>query len=124
MNETTPTILVADDDADVRMLVAAVLRNAGYWVAPARDGLEALAIAAHRTLHGAVLDITMPGIGGLEVCRTLRGGEATRDLPILLLSSLAEETDIERGYDEGASHYMPKPFKPRELVATVRSLLN
>lgn len=124
MSVETAAILVADDDADVRMLVAAVLRSAGYVVALARDGREAVEIATDRVLRGAVLDITMPRMSGLEVCRTLRDGEATRHLPIVLLSSLADQTDVERGYSEGASRYMPKPFKPRELLATMRALVN
>ena len=117
-------ILVADDDPDIRTLVSAVLRAAGYAVVPARDGEEALALAAKHELRAAVLDVFMPRVGGLEVCRLLRGGEATCFLPIVLLSAHGDPDDFARGYEEGASRYMSKPFRPRELVAAVRELVN
>jgi DNA-binding response OmpR family regulator len=124
MSAALALILVADDDPDIRTLVSAVLRAAGYGVVPARDGEEALAVAATHELRAAVLDVFMPRIGGLEVCRTLRGGEATSALPIVLLSAHGEPDDFARGYEEGASKYMSKPFRPRELVAAVRELVN
>lgn len=117
-------ILVADDDPDIRTLVSAILRAAGFAVIPARDGEEALALAASHELRAAVLDVFMPRVGGFEVCRTLRGGEATSALPIVLLSAHGEPDDFARGYEEGASRYVAKPFRPRELVAAVRELVN
>ena len=119
-----PPILVADDDPDIRTLVTAVLRGAGFAVVAARDGAEALALAASHELCAAVLDVFMPRVGGLEVCRALRGGEATSALPILLLSAHGEPDDVARGYEEGASQYMSKPVRPRELVAAVRELVS
>ena len=117
-------ILVADDDPDIRALVSAVLRAAGYVVVPARDGEEALALAAVHELGAAVLDVFMPRVGGFEVCRTLRDGKATSALPIVLLSARGEPDDFARGYEEGASRYMSKPFRPRELVAAVNELVS
>lgn len=124
MSAALAPILVADDDPDIRTLVSAVLRAAGFAVIPARDGEEALALAATHRFRAAVLDVFMPRVGGLEVCRTLRDGETTSALPIVLLSARGEPDDFARGYEQGASRYMSKPFRPRELVAAVRELLN
>lgn len=124
MTANLASILVADDDPDIRTLVGAVLRGAGFAIVPARDGEEALALAAAHELRAAVLDVLMPRVGGLEVCRALRGDKATSGLPIVLLSAHGEPDDVARGYEQGASRYMSKPFRPRELVAAVRELVS
>ena len=124
MSENGKLVLVADDEEDILALVGAVLRAAGFDVVEAHNGAEALAIATERALSAAVLDISMPEMDGLEVLRRLRAHELTGDLPIILLSALAQEADVARGYREGASRYLRKPFKPAELVAAVRELVN
>ena len=124
MSENGRLVLIADDEDDILALVGTVLRGAGFEVVEARDGAEALAIATERPLRAAVLDVSMPEMDGLEVLRRLRAHGPTCDLPIILLSALAQETDVERGYGEGASRYLRKPFKPAELVAAVRELVS
>jgi DNA-binding response OmpR family regulator len=120
---TSPLVLVADDDDDILMLVRATLTAAGYEVVTARDGAAALALLRERTPAAAVLDIAMPLLDGLEVLTQARADSATAELPIVLLSARAQENDVARGYDLGASRYVRKPFSPRELRAVVDELV-
>ena len=117
-----PLVVVADDEEDILMLVDATLRNAGFDVARARNGVEALELVRERSPRLAVLDVSMPELDGLEVLRRLREDERTATLPIVLLSALAQETDVARGYDVGASRYVRKPFRPAELATIARQL--
>lgn len=118
--ETVAEILVVDDDPNVREVVVAYLRQAGHSTAEAADGRAALT-AASTTTDLVVLDVMLPGLDGLEVCRTLRAEQP--QLPILMLSALGEEEDRIAGLDTGADDYLGKPFSPRELVLRVGSLL-
>ena len=113
-------ILVVDDEASVRKLVASYLDREGYQVLEAADGLEALKLA--RTQHPdlVVLDLMIPGIDGLEVCRILR---SETDIFIIMLTARTEETDKLLGLGLGADDYLTKPFSPRELVARVKAIL-
>jgi DNA-binding response OmpR family regulator len=117
-----PLVVVADDEDDILMLVDATLRSAGFDVARARNGAHALELVRERAPRLAVLDVSMPDVDGLEVLRRLRADETTADLPIVLLSARAQETDVARGYELGASRYVRKPFRPAELVAIAREL--
>jgi DNA-binding response OmpR family regulator len=117
-------VLVADDEEDILTLVGTVLRGAGFEVVEARDGAEALSLARERAPRAAVLDVSMPELDGLEVLQRLRDAPETRDVPVILLSALAQEADVARGYDAGAARYIRKPFKPAELVAAVRDVLS
>lgn len=123
MTTDAPVVVVADDDEDILMLVRAILTAAGYEVALARDGSAALALLHERRPAAAVLDIAMPGIDGLEVLTRVRADPATADLPVVLLSARAQENDVARGYELGASKYIRKPFSPRELVAAVSEIV-
>jgi two-component system, OmpR family, phosphate regulon response regulator PhoB len=116
-------ILVADDDEDILALVRAVLERSGHEVVAVADGVEALASVRRRRPDLAVLDITMPNLGGLEVLRRLRAEAETERLPVVLLSAQAQEGDVDRGFATGASAYVKKPFSPRELAARVAELL-
>jgi two-component system response regulator MtrA len=116
-------ILVADDDEDILALVKAVLERAGHEVAAVADGAEALAGVRARKPDLAILDITMPGLDGLEVLRRLRTDAATSALPIVLVSAQAQEADVALGFANGATAYVKKPFSPRELAARVAELL-
>ena len=116
-------VLVADDEEDILALVGTVLRGAGFEVVEARDGAEALALARERTPRAAVLDVSMPELDGLEVLQRLREAPETRELPVILLSALAQEADVARGYHAGAARYVRKPFRPAELVAAVREVV-
>jgi two-component system, OmpR family, response regulator MtrA len=118
-----PVVVVADDDEDILMLVRATLAGGGFEVVVARDGAAALALVAERRPAAAVLDIAMPELDGLEVLTRLRADPATADLPVVLLSARAQENDVARGYELGASRYIRKPFSPRELKAAVEEVL-
>jgi len=117
------TVLLAEDDMDIRDLVTFKLRQQGYEVRAFEDGLSALASARDDPPDLAVLDITMPGMSGLDVCRELRADPATSDVPIILLTARAQESDIETGFSVGADDYVVKPFSPRELVSRMQAVL-
>jgi two-component system phosphate regulon response regulator PhoB len=116
-------VLVADDDADIRDLVAFKLEQAGFDVITAEDGPGALSAAQQRIPDIAVLDISMPGMSGLDVCRMLRADPATADVMIIMLTARAQENDVEGGFSAGADDYLIKPFSPRELTTRVQALL-
>jgi two-component system, OmpR family, alkaline phosphatase synthesis response regulator PhoP len=118
-----PVVLIADDDPDILELVSLTLERDGYEVVRARNGEEALRLAAEREPHLAVLDLMMPGIDGCEVTRRLRAAENGRSLPILILTAFAEDRQAARALDAGADAYMKKPFSPRELLAKAGSLV-
>jgi CheY-like chemotaxis protein len=115
-------VVVADDDEDILMLVRATLSSGGYDVAVARNGAAALALLRERRPAAVVLDIAMPELDGLEVLARLRADPETADLPVVLLSARAQESDVARGYELGASKYVRKPFSPRELKDAVDEL--
>ena len=114
------TVLVVDDDRTVRDVVRRYLEHAGYRVAVAGDGEQALRIAAEAAPDLVVLDLMLPGIDGLEVCRRLR---ANGPVPVVMLTALGEEEDRIAGLRLGADDYVTKPFSPRELVLRVASVL-
>jgi DNA-binding response OmpR family regulator len=114
-------VLVVDDDATVRDVVARYLGDAGYRVDLAADGDEALRSAAANHPDGVVLDLLLPGTGGLAVCRALRATPTAA--AIIMLTALGEEDDRIRGLELGADDYVLKPFSPRELVLRVGSVL-
>jgi DNA-binding response OmpR family regulator len=119
-----PLVLIADDDPDILELVSLTLERDGYEVAQARNGEEALRIAAERQLHLAVLDLMMPGINGHEVTRRLRAAENGHyKVPILILSAFAEDRQAALALEAGADAYMRKPFSPRALLAKAGSLI-
>ena len=117
------SILVADDEPDVRTLVSTNLHNAGFHVIKADDGDSALSKARSQSPALAVLDVMMPGLTGIEVCRTLKADPSTASIAIVLLSSKADEIDRILGFEFGADDYVTKPFSPRELVLRVQSIL-
>jgi DNA-binding response OmpR family regulator len=116
-------ILVADDDPDIRDLVAFKLEQAGFDVTAVDNGLAALDAARAAPPDLVVLDVMMPGMSGIDVCRELRGDSATASLPIILLTARAQEGDVEVGFGAGADDYVVKPFSPRELVSRVEAVL-
>lgn len=123
MNEMMTTrnkILVVEDEASVRKLVTSYLKKDGYEVIEADDGDKAIKTARREHPDLIVLDIMLPGIDGLEVCRVLR---AESDVFVLMLTARTEETDKLVGLGIGADDYLTKPFSPRELVARVKAIL-
>ena len=116
-------VLVVDDDLELAALIAYAMRQAGYLVVEAHDGLEALAAAARESPDLVVLDVNLPRLSGLDVLRRLRATPATTATPVLLLTVRSAEEDQVLGLDLGADDYMAKPFSPRTLLARVRALL-
>ena len=113
-------ILVVDDDEALAEMIGIVLRNDGFEPTFAADGTSALP-AFHRERPDLVLlDLMLPGIDGIEVCRLIR---AESDVPIVMLTAKSDTADVVRGLESGADDYVPKPFKPAELVARVRARL-
>jgi two-component system alkaline phosphatase synthesis response regulator PhoP len=113
-------ILVVDDDDNVRRLVSAYLEREGYQVFEAADGAAALRAVELSAPDLVVLDLMLPGTGGLQVARRI---SAARELPILMLTARGGEDDVLRGFEAGADDYLIKPFSPRVLVARVRAIL-
>jgi DNA-binding response OmpR family regulator len=116
-------ILVVEDDPDIAALVTRYLDKAGFISDQASSGREALIAVAERPPDLVVLDLMLPQLDGLEVCRVLRGNEATAGLPIIMLTARADESERIVGLELGADDYLAKPFSPAELVARVRALL-
>jgi two-component system, OmpR family, alkaline phosphatase synthesis response regulator PhoP len=116
-------ILVAEDDRDIADLIAHYLRRQGWEPHVVAAGDEAVAYAKRHPVDIVVLDLMLPGLSGLEVCRVLRGDKTTEAVPIIMVTARAEETDRIVGLDIGADDYLAKPFSPNELVARVRALL-
>jgi two-component system OmpR family response regulator len=118
--DPTPHILVVDDDREIRDLLSRFLERQGMRVTAARDAREARKLWPLGRYHLVVLDLMMPGESGLDFARWLRGQE---DVPIVMLTAMAEETDRIVGLELGADDYVTKPFNPRELVARIRAVL-
>lgn len=119
-----PLVLVADDDPDILALVAYRLERAGYDVVTADDGEQALALAQERLPALAVLDVTMPRMTGYDVTRQLRALDATKHIPVILLTARVQEADVARGFEAGADDYIKKPFSPQELHDRVQTILD
>jgi len=117
------TILVVEDEEDIRELLRYNLEKEGYRVLGAATGEEALQLVRDRLPDLLVLDLMLPGLDGLEVCRRIRGKEDIRGLPILMLTAKGEEADIVAGLELGADDYLTKPFSPRVLLARLRAVL-
>src|SRR5262245_19503870 len=115
-------ILIAEDDRDIAELIALYLRKSGWSTHVVSTGTEALLYVRQHPVDTVILDIMMPGLSGLEVCRALRADRATAAIPIIMVTARAEETDRIIGLDLGADDYIAKPFNPNELVARVRAL--
>jgi two-component system, OmpR family, alkaline phosphatase synthesis response regulator PhoP len=116
-------ILVVEDEEDILELIEFNLKKEGYQVATATSGEKAIDLARRNPPQLILLDIMLPGMDGLEVCKLLKHDPATMQVPIVMLTAKGEESDIITGLEIGADDYMTKPFSPRVLVARVRNLL-
>ncbi|MQA73137.1 MAG: response regulator [Solirubrobacterales bacterium] len=117
-------ILVADDDDDVRDLVAFRLKRAGFAVIEAGDGREALEAARERRPDLCLLDVMMPSLDGYEVTRELRASAGLERVPVVLLTASVQDAAVSKGFEAGADDYIKKPFSPQELLARVSSMLD
>lgn len=113
-------ILIVDDDGQIRQLLAAFLRDNGFDVVLARDGVEMRDAIRQAPTDLVVLDLMLPGTGGLELCRELRRAST---VPVIMLTARGDETDRIVGLEVGADDYLAKPFNPRELLARIRAVL-
>jgi two-component system phosphate regulon response regulator PhoB len=118
-----PYVLIVEDEEPIVTLLRYNLEEAGFEVAAATDGEEALLLIGERKPELILLDWMLPSVSGLEVCRQIRRRTDTRDTPIIMLTAKSEEGDRIRGLDSGADDYITKPFSPAEVVARVRAVM-
>jgi len=123
VSASKPTILLVEDEPAQRAVLAYNLKSEGFEVIEAEDGEEALVMAQDSLPDLVLLDWMLPHVSGLEVCRRLKSGKATRALPVIMLSARSEELDKVRGLETGADDYMVKPYSVAELMARVRKEL-
>ncbi|PON16061.1 DNA-binding response regulator [Candidatus Entotheonella serta] len=116
-------VLVVDDEPELQELVRYKLSKAGYQVSCAGSGEQALSAIQDRVPDLVVLDVLLPGIDGLDVCKTLKQNTQTFAIPIIMLTARSEEADIVTGLELGADDYLTKPFSPRVLLARVKAAL-
>jgi len=122
-SEPRRTVLVVEDEPHIRDLVCLHLNVEGFACVPAATGTEALDLAGRQPFDLIVLDLMLPGVDGLSVCRAVRRDSVNRDVPILMLTARREEADKVVGLDSGADDYLTKPFGIRELLARVRAVM-
>jgi CheY-like chemotaxis protein len=113
------TVLVADDEDDIRDLIAFRLQSVGYDVVTADNGHEALAVARRRLPDLMVLDVGMPGMDGIEVCHRVHEDPVTAEIPVIMVSARAQRTDIDLAYAAGADDFLVKPFQPTILIQRI-----
>src|SRR5881392_124455 len=123
MTAMTTRILIVEDDPDIADLIAGYLGKAGFTTERSASGREALRAIAARAPDLLVLDLMLPHVDGLEICRAVRTNEKTAAIPIIMLTARGEESDRIVGLEIGADDYLSKPFSPNELVARVRALV-
>jgi two-component system phosphate regulon response regulator PhoB len=117
------TVLVVDDERDILELISYNLENEGYSVSTVETGEDALRMARETHPELIVLDLMLPGMNGIEVCKRLKQDAATRSIPVLMLTAKSAPNDVVNGLDIGADDYVTKPFSPSVLVARVRAVL-
>ncbi len=117
------TILVVDDERDIVELIDYNLTRAGYTVLREYDGEAAFSTAGRRRPDLVILDLMLPGIDGVDVCKQLKASDATAGIPIIMLTARTEEADVVLGLELGADDYVTKPFSPRVLISRVRAIL-
>ena len=116
-------ILIAEDERDIRDLVAFTLRFAGYEVFTAANGEEAVELAPNVNPDLILMDVRMPRMTGYEACRIMKLNPALKDIPIVFLSAKGQETEIQQGLEAGAEEYLLKPFAPDQLTSHVKNIL-
>ncbi len=117
------TIVVVEDEVDIREVLIYNLEREGYQVFGAADGVKGLKMIQEKLPDLVLLDLMLPGLDGLQICKHLKDNSATLQIPIVMVSARSEESDIVLGLELGADDYVTKPFSPRELLARVRAVL-
>lgn len=120
---TRERILVIEDEPDILEVIQYNLKREGYRVSSSENGIEGLALATREAPDLILLDLMLPGLDGIEVCRRLRQDPVTRSIPIIMTTAKSEETDLVLGLGVGADDYIVKPFRPRELLARCQAVL-
>jgi two-component system phosphate regulon response regulator PhoB len=115
-------ILVVEDDRDISELITYNLEREGYEVACLYDGSQAVDFVNKRKPELIILDLMLPEVDGIEICRTLKSDAATKHIPIIMLTAKSEEADVVIGLQMGADDYIPKPFSPKVLVARIKAI--
>jgi|SoiMethySBSTD1v2_1073268.scaffolds.fasta_scaffold70908_3 DNA-binding response OmpR family regulator len=118
-----PRILILEDEPDIREILEYALKRDGFDVISATDGQAGLAAARRLVPDLILLDLMLPGMDGLEVCRQIRGDPSTAGIAVIMVTAKGEESDVVLGLGLGADDYIAKPFKPHELVARTRAVL-
>ncbi len=116
-------ILIAEDEPDIRELVAFTLRFAGYEVATATNGEEAVQMTARENPDVILMDVRMPRMTGYDACRAIKADPRFKDIPVVFLSAKGQESEIKAGLEAGAEEYLLKPFAPDQLTERVREIL-
>jgi len=119
----TKSILIVEDEADIMKLIDWHLRAEGYSTYTAVDGNKGLDLAEEKSPDLVLLDLILPGMDGLEVCKSLKRNSKTQDIPVVMLTAKGEEVDRIVGFELGADDYIVKPFSPRELLLRIRAIL-
>ncbi|HUH98718.1 MAG TPA: response regulator [Anaerolineales bacterium] len=119
-----PKILIAEDEPDIRDLVAFTLRFAGYEVVAANNGEEAVQMASQELPDLILMDVRMPRMTGYDACRAMKANPDLKDIPVVFLSAKGQESEIQTGLEAGAEEYLLKPFAPDQLTDRVRAILS
>jgi two-component system alkaline phosphatase synthesis response regulator PhoP len=122
MNPTT-TVLVTEDDADILELITYSLETEGFRVHSAKNGMDALSVLSDESVDLAILDVMLPDMTGIELCRKIKREERLENIPVLFVTAKDAETDKLIGFKVGADDYLTKPFSPKELVARAKALV-
>jgi two-component system alkaline phosphatase synthesis response regulator PhoP len=117
------TILIIEDEKDIVKMLEYNLKKEGFKTLSSRDGEDALELATRQHPDLVILDLMLPGMDGLEVCKNLKGDTKTASLPVIMLTAKSQESDKIVGLELGADDYMTKPFSPRELIARIKAVL-
>jgi two-component system phosphate regulon response regulator PhoB len=118
-----PKILVVEDDRDILQLLTYNLRAAGFEISTSQDGYDALALIKQQLPDIVLLDLLLPGLDGLEICKELKRSSETKSIPVIMLTARGEEVDRVVGLELGADDYVVKPFSPRELILRIKAVL-
>lgn len=119
-----PKILIAEDEPDIRELVAFTLRFAGFEVVTASNGEEAVQLALRELPDMALMDVRMPRMTGYDACRAMKANPDLKDMPVVFLSAKGQDSEIATGMAAGAEEYLLKPFAPDQLTERVRAILS